>query len=58
MRAVIDGLGVEQIDLPSWLTANGLAGPEGRPDGVHLAPDVDQRFVQDLVAPTLVALAA
>jgi hypothetical protein len=57
MREVIDGLGVEQIDLPSWLTAHGLAGPEGRPDGVHLAPDVDQRFVQDLVAPTLVALA-
>ncbi|MBI5089425.1 MAG: acyltransferase family protein [Actinobacteria bacterium] len=57
MRHIIDSLGVEQIDLPSWLVVNGLDGPDGRPDGVHLSPEVNERFVRELVAPTLVALA-
>ncbi|MGD9998599.1 MAG: acyltransferase family protein [Ilumatobacteraceae bacterium] len=57
MREIIDGLGVEQIDLPSWLALNGLDGPDGRPDGIHLTPQLNERFVQEVVAPTLVALA-
>jgi hypothetical protein len=57
MREIIDTLDVEQIDLPSWLTLNGLDGPDGRPDGIHLTPELNQRFVDEVVAPTLVALA-
>jgi peptidoglycan/LPS O-acetylase OafA/YrhL len=57
IRQIIDGLSVDQIDLRSWLTEQGLDGPAGRPDGVHLAPDVNVRFVTELVAPSLVALA-
>jgi hypothetical protein len=56
MRQIIDGLPVEQIDLRSWLTAQGLDGSAGRPDGVHLAPDVNVRFVTEEVAKTLIAL--
>lgn len=53
IRAIIDGLGVDQIDLPRWLAANGLEGPEGRPDGVHLGPGLNERFVFEAVAPVL-----
>jgi peptidoglycan/LPS O-acetylase OafA/YrhL len=56
MRQIIDQLPIQQIDLRSWLTAQGLDGPDGRPDGVHLADDVNQRFVTELVAPALIAL--
>jgi peptidoglycan/LPS O-acetylase OafA/YrhL len=58
LRSIIDDLPVEQIDLPGWLEANGLDGPEGRPDGVHLAPEVDQRVVSELVVPQLIELRA
>ena len=61
LREIIDGLGsgvgVIQVDLPTWLVANGLDGPEGRPDGVHLAPGINERFVAELVAPALAAIA-
>ena len=53
VRAIIDGLGVVQIDLPGWLAANGLEGPDGRPDGVHLGPGLNERFVAEHVAPAL-----
>lgn len=56
LRAVIDSLPVDQIDLPGWLTAGGLSGPEGRPDGVHLADDVNTDFVATVVVPELVRL--
>ncbi len=56
IRAIIDGLGVVQIDLPGWLAVNGLEGPDGRPDGVHLAPGLNERFVAEQVAPALDAL--
>ena len=56
LRSIIQSLGVEQIDLPGWLTEQGLAGSDGRPDGVHLADDVNTEFVQTIVAPTLVRL--
>lgn len=56
LRNIIDGLPVEQVDLPEWLQANGLDTPAGRPDGVHLAPDVNRTFVSEVVAPALVAL--
>jgi hypothetical protein len=55
LRRIIDTLPVEQIDLPGWLAAHDLDGPEGRPDGVHLAPEVEQRFVDEVVVPTLMA---
>ncbi len=57
LRAIVDDLsddfGVVQIDLPAWLDSTGLAGPEARPDGVHLADGLDERFVADRVAPML-----
>lgn len=53
IRAIIDGLGVVRIDLPGWLAANGLEGPDGRPDGVHLGPGLNERFVAEQVAPAL-----
>ena len=53
VRGIIDGLDVEQIDLPGWLAAHGLEGPQGRPDGVHLTPEADAQFVDELVGPTL-----
>jgi hypothetical protein len=56
MRTILDGLPVEQIDLRSFLVARGLDGPEGRPDGVHLAPDVNEGFVTEVVSRVLVAL--
>lgn len=56
IRAIIDGLGVMQIDLPGWLAANGLDGPDGRPDGVHLGPGLNARFVAEEVAPALADL--
>ncbi len=56
MRSVIDELGVEQIDLASWLAAKGLEGPDARPDGVHLAADVNRAFVEDIVVPGLTHL--
>ncbi len=58
IRAIIQSLPVEQIDLPGWLAGQGLAGPDGRPDGVHLADDVNTEFVETVVAPTLVRLHA
>jgi hypothetical protein len=54
MREVIDELPVEQIDLHAWLTARRMTGPEGRPDGVHLADAVNETFVANVVAPHLV----
>lgn len=56
LRAIIQSLPVEQIDLPSWLAEQGLAGPDGRPDGVHLADGVNTEFVATIVAPTLVRM--
>jgi len=53
IRGVIDGLGVVQVDLPAWLAAEGLEGPDGRPDGVHLAPGLNERFVVEAVVPVL-----
>ena len=57
LRAIVDDLsddfGVVQIDLPAWLDSTGLTGPEGRPDGVHLADGLDERFVANRVAPML-----
>ncbi len=58
LRGIIDSLPVEQIDLPGWLAEQQLTGPEGRPDGVHLAEDVGVRFVETLVAPRLVEIGA
>lgn len=59
LRGVLDeltvDLGVVQIDLPGWLAANDLSGPEGRPDGIHLGPGLNERFVVDEVIPTLAA---
>lgn len=57
LRAIIDALPVTQIDLAGWLTATGLDGPLGRPDGVHLTADAADRFVREAVAPALAALA-
>ncbi len=56
LREIIDDLPVEQIDLHKWLIIHGLNGPEGRPDGVHLAPEVNVRFMTDVVVPKLIAL--
>ena len=56
LRSIIDLLPVEQVDLREWLNTNGLDTPAGRPDGVHLAPDVNRAFVADVVAPTLISL--
>jgi len=56
LRQIIDDLGVQQIDLPAWLAANDLTGPDGRPDGVHLSTDANERFVNEVVAPMLAAL--
>jgi hypothetical protein len=56
LRAIIDRLPVEQIDLPAWLATQGLDGPTGRPDGVHLADDVAADFVSEAVVPQLVRL--
>jgi peptidoglycan/LPS O-acetylase OafA/YrhL len=55
LRAIVGGLGVDQVDLPRWLRANGWDGPAGRPDGVHLAPEANERFVREAVVPALVA---
>jgi hypothetical protein len=46
-------LGVGAIDLGAWLAAEGLVGPDGRPDGVHLATAVRERFVTEPVPPEL-----
>jgi hypothetical protein len=54
LREIIDSLPVDQVDLPGWLAAHGLTGPDGRPDGVHLSPDANTQFVADLVVPALV----
>ena len=53
VRQIIAGLDVRQIDLPGWLAAEGLEGPDGRPDGIHLAPGLNERFVAEVVAPIL-----
>ncbi|HYN31383.1 MAG TPA: acyltransferase family protein [Ilumatobacteraceae bacterium] len=53
VRRIIAGLDVMQVDLPGWLVAEGLDGPDGRPDGVHLAPGLNERFVAEVVAPML-----
>lgn len=55
LRAVIEWLPVDEIDLPGWLAAEGLSGPDGRPDGVHLAGPVSLRFAEEVVVPTLLA---
>ena len=55
-RAIIDRLDVVQVDLPDWLIATDLVGPDGRPDGVHLTPELNARFVEEMVAPTLRSL--
>jgi hypothetical protein len=56
--ALEDDLGITQIDLPGWLDSTGLPGPEARPDGVHLADGLDERFVLEAVAPALAQVAA
>jgi peptidoglycan/LPS O-acetylase OafA/YrhL len=56
IRGIITALDVVQVDLPGWLAAEGLDGPTGRPDGVHLAPGLNERFVAEAVAPVLAAL--
>ncbi|MGQ0831902.1 MAG: acyltransferase family protein [Microthrixaceae bacterium] len=56
LRAIVDALPVEQIDLPSWLHRNDLDGPEGRPDGVHLTREANARFVETNVVPFLLRL--
>jgi peptidoglycan/LPS O-acetylase OafA/YrhL len=53
IRRIIAELDVVEVDLPGWLAAEGLEGPDGRPDGVHLAPGLNERFVAEAVAPTL-----
>jgi peptidoglycan/LPS O-acetylase OafA/YrhL len=55
LRALIRSLEVGEIDLGAWLVAKGLDGPDGRPDGVHLATAVRERFVAELVLPELLA---
>lgn len=56
MRAILDGLPIEQIDLPAWLAATGNEGPVGRPDGIHLSKEAATAFVRDAVVPQLVAI--
>jgi hypothetical protein len=56
LREVVAELRVTQIDLPAWLRRNDLDGPSGRADGVHLVPDVNERFVEEAVVPVLVRL--
>lgn len=53
IRDIVDELDVVQVDLAGWLVANGLDGPDGRPDGVHLTPELNQRFVAEVVVPVL-----
>jgi peptidoglycan/LPS O-acetylase OafA/YrhL len=53
IRQIIGELGVTQVDFPGWLASEGLEGPDGRPDGVHLAPGLSERFVAETVAPML-----
>ncbi|CAB4549878.1 MAG: hypothetical protein F2534_05220 [Actinobacteria bacterium] len=61
IRSVIDELSVEfgvaQVDLGAWLTAQWLVGPDGRPDGIHLGPGLNERFVLEAVDPALAVLA-
>ena len=61
IRSVIDELsaefGVAQVDLGAWLAEQGLEGPDGRPDGIHLGPGLNERFVLEAVDPALAALA-
>ena len=56
LRAIISLLPVEQIDLSGWLAEKGLSGPDGRPDGVHLADEVNTDFVATVVVPKLVRM--
>lgn len=56
LRSIIAELGVVEIDLPGWLITEGMSGPEGRPDGVHLTAELNEQFVVEVVAPTLDAL--
>jgi hypothetical protein len=58
MRSIVDSLGVAEIDLPAFLVADGFEGPAGRPDGIHLAPEVRARFVAEVVVPQVLALAS
>ncbi len=53
MRAIVDELDVVQIDLPGWMIAEQLTGSDARPDGVHLTPELNERFVVERVAPLL-----
>lgn len=53
IRRIVDGLAVVQIDLPAWLAEHDLDGPEGRPDGIHLGPGLNERFVSEAVMPVL-----
>lgn len=56
MREIVDATGAAQIDLPGYLAATGLEGPAGRPDGVHLAEDVEARFIADVIVPEVLRL--
>lgn len=58
MRAIIDSLPVEQIDLPGFLVDNDFTGPDGRPDGVHLSLTANRQFVSDMVVPRLIEIHA
>ncbi len=58
LRSIVDDLRVAQVDLPSWLAVEGLDGPAGRPDGVHLTKEVNAVLVDELVAPMLLLVKA
>jgi peptidoglycan/LPS O-acetylase OafA/YrhL len=62
LRQIIDELTMKfdvlQVDEQAWLEASGLTGPEGRPDGVHLAEGLNERFVIERLAPALAEAAA
>jgi hypothetical protein len=51
MRSIVDSLGVDQIDLPGFLAARSLDGREGRPDGIHLGPEVRSSSSRRLSSP-------
>jgi hypothetical protein len=56
LRAIVRSLGVQELDLGGWLEAEGLDGPDGRPDGVHLSPEAQARFIDEIIVPALLVL--
>ncbi|MFL6206182.1 MAG: acyltransferase family protein [Acidimicrobiales bacterium] len=53
LRELVRSLGVDHVDLQPWLVGLHLEGADGRPDGVHLAPKVRERFASEVVLPEL-----